>query len=321
MDSVFIAQTPLQLINLYEASKHYKVNGQYILFYDNLDNYARMKELVKVLEVEQFIFFKIDFKFRMFFPLILSRIIKKLKPTCRQGFYGTYASWSAWIINSLAIETAVLVDDGHKTVNLIKVPEITGVFKKSRFKKLSKAFVQNSNFFTFYADFAKKNGFQSEQNSLKYVQKVFSRHQFDSAISIDQYSCFFISTNILARYKSIELYIEKVANSSERMLYIMHRYDDEELVSEWAQKYQFDCVKFEYPIELYFSLLSESQRVMSFGSTAIDTLSMMKPEVDITLYRLPLDGFDSDSLKVGFTNVWKYSCENSKVKCIDLHLD
>ena len=319
--ALFIGQTPLQLINLYEASKSYSCSGLFLLFYDCKNNHKRMLDLVKILNISDVVFIEINAKFRLFFPIYLFKTIQNERYVCDVVFFGTYSSWACWVINQLEAKRTILVDDGHKTINIIQSPKKAGLSKKSVFKSLSKEYVKRSEFFTYYAELAKEYGISARQNSLESIGFVIEQHDQNSVLVFKECSYIFIGTNILQAYLSIEDYIAKVVQkvpSDQRMLYVMHRYDDEELVREWSKKYDFDCIKLSYPLEFYYSAIEIDSTVISFGSSALDTLSIIRAQLPIVLYRLPVEGFISDDMKEGFSNIWDYYCSKPNINCVEL---
>ncbi|MBN2646280.1 MAG: hypothetical protein JXR44_00670 [Thiotrichales bacterium] len=318
--ALLIGQTPLQLVNLIEAEKTYSLNGVYVLFFDCQTNHRRMQELVTLFDLQQVYFFALSRSFRLLFPLKLHRLLRLLPSPIDYVVYGTYASWAAWLVNSLPQAHPILVDDGQKTLTILQRPQAVGLHKNKFLKRLNKSFVQRSEFFTYYADYALEKAQLAQKNTLQFLHRL--RPELPQLDLLAQRKVVFIGTNILQTYPSLEAKMAEVVARHRHegpLLYIMHRYDDEILVKGWAQRYGFACVKLDYPLELYFPYFASDAIVCSFGSSALDTLALLRPDLPITLYRLPLSGFASQAQAEGFAHIWDYCCRQPMFTCIELN--
>lgn len=328
MNSLFIAQTPLQLLNCIEASKKYNEKGIYVLFYDCDENYRRMLKLVDLFDVLNVHYYRLTSTFRMLFPLILLFKFKqyKSKQKFNRIYFGTYASWASFLINYLDVNETILVDDGHKTVGIIKNPKLMGLYKKKWPKFLDKKYVQESRLFTIYSSFGTENGWSCDENNLKFVTEYFNQHNSQLSFSanlMDEHKIqIFIGSNVSDKCNAFDDHVkviaEKARNEGKKLFYIMHRYDDEKRLFALADSLNFTCIKYDLPLELLFSSIwDQENEVWSHGSTAVDTLQLIYRSLNARIFQMPLDTLKSDFQKEAFSNLYLYYQEKEQIALDD----
>ena len=302
--NVFVAQTPLQLLNLIEAQKAFNKTGEVLLFYRQDYNRRHMQNLLDLYDVEQYSFFKITLLFRLIFiPRLFLRYASR-RGRVKTFFFGTYASWSAFLANLLQPDELVLVDDGHKTINILTNSEAEGVMKKRFLPCLSKSFLSRASFFTYYSDLARSLGREAVHNSLEHVIRSSNLEELSS---LDGDSIIFIGTNILHDYEGIEDVLCRITDTAQgrRVLYVMHRYDNPDLLLGLLKRDDFDVAKFDYPLELVFGALwlENKPEVWTMGTTAIDTLAIIYPEFRVKVFELDYQRFLSEKKAEGFRSL------------------
>ena len=324
MNSLFIAQTPLQLLNCIEASKKYNEKGVFVLFFDCHENYKRMQDLVSLFEIKQVYYYSLNATFRVFFPIILINKFRKLKKekSFEKVYFGTYASWASFLINYLEVFSTVLVDDGSKTIIIINSPERMGLDKKKWLKLLQKDYVQKSSLFTIYFELAKKNRLVCEKNNLENVISFFNFSGSKDKYSKNPFSydnkqiCIgsYISNKCDSFDDHIAILANKARESGKELLYIMHRYDDETKFSQLANIYNFKCVKFDLPLELVFSSIwNGTDEVWSQGSTAVDTLQLIYPSLSMRIFQMPLETINTEFQRENFLKLYQYYSEKERL--------
>lgn len=305
--SLFLVQTPLQLLNVIEAQEKFKKEGKILLFYRQKYDRSNMQSLLGLYEIEHYSFFRITPLFRLTFILQLFFRYASLQGNVQTIFFGTYASWCAFLVNFLRPDKLVLVDDGCKTINILKNPEMSGVERNRGLPILSKAFISRASFFTYYSDFVRSYGREAVQNSLEYVTQVSGVTEY-SSLSDD--SIIFIGTNVLNSYNGINEVLKRIVATAQgrKILYIMHRYDDPERLAELQQLDEFEAVRFDYPLELIFGALWRDNKpeVWTLGTTAIDTLALIYPELKAKVFELDYQCFHFEKRAVGFRGLIEF---------------
>jgi hypothetical protein len=284
--NLFIARTPLQLFNCIEAKNRFHADEENILFYQyqrDIDK-KQMQSLIKDEEWHKVIAYPLDWKRRLFFPLFLHRIKQDLGPEVSYCYYGAYNSIISSLINSVDPKELVIVDDGVKTLEMARLVESGKIDKKSFLKKIRNsvlssdtAFLYRSSFFTIYDLGRYKiknrvilNDYRIFHSSIKNLQK--------------KDVVYFIGTNlnekVLKDTASFEGYIKKIRAyyKGKRLIYVLHRYESPEFIRVFADRYNFEYVKFDGPIEIEIAGAGFLPvEIATFVSSAIDTLSILYP--------------------------------------------
>lgn len=322
--SLFIVQSPLQLLNAIEASYALGKNGHYIVIYRNKNNLSRMRKLAELYSLNDvdyisaglFSHFFVNFRTRMRYREIVGKVDTII--------YGSLAMWAINLITYLKPKTLYMVDDGQQTVNLLVNPEATRLAKRSG-KKLSHI-LSNSIFFTYYTDIAALSNVRHIPNTLEHVKTGLTQNPATPNIPpLDNNDILFIGANIFDKYNDFTGTLEKIVKHAEskrkKIFYVMHRFDCEETINILADKHNFTAVKYDYPLELIFSLLwSKNQpEVWGVGSTAIDTVLLMFPDAKVQIFSLDSTRFYKIKDRLAFSSLLSMYRTNASVDVIDLY--
>jgi hypothetical protein len=321
----FIGQSPLQVLNLAEASYNFKQTGLFYIVYDKEEIRIQISEIFETLEINSVIFQKRNFIFRIFFPLYMAALYAKI--LIQQGkpdsiFYGTYTTWASLIINMIRPRRTVLIDDGQKTVNVITNPHLVGLKEKYRPSPFSRQFVLQSTFFTYYDKIAQEHGLDYKRNRLENISTKYSkdeRHVF----SVSSNDLIFIGTNILSAYTGIRKIMRSIKQKANgrTIYYFSHRRDKKEALEFLTNELGIKVITNSLPIELIFSSIWRSNKpeVWAFSSTAVDTLLMLNDELRISVFRLSHEGFHSKNTADAFDSIHRQYLTEPRITLIDAH--
>lgn len=319
-DILYISQSPLQLINNIEASLSLESgNGKHLIFIRDIQSSEAINSILKLLAPNNYTKYKVNKLLKLFYPLILGA---ETQAGYRKIYYGNTTSYTSFLINKIKVKDLVHVDDGTRTISLLQLGGNASVFKKPALKVLDKSYLMRSKFFTYYTRQAKDAGKAYIKNSLSEVgSRIAQLKDLESMVPANQNQKIFIGTNILKSYKEIEKVFENLDKhiGLNDCIYLMHRYDDELFMEAQAQRYKFRAFKINLPIELYFKYLWQRNQpsVWTFGSTAIDTLTLLSPETRIHVIKLDEKEFKKPSLGDSFFKLYEHLKNNPMVSLHD----
>ncbi len=322
MTALFIGQSPLQVLNLVEASR---INGEdplFLLAWNNQQTKDQIEILLKRLGVEDVRFLKIGPILRILYPLLLLPLAASLRGRVNRVYFGTYTSWASFLINLINAKEHVLVDDGQKTINILTAPHLVGLEKKWRPWPWSRTYVHQAELFTFYDELARACGRRARANRLDSV--VSQLKQSSTGVQpAGPGDVLFIGTYLQNIYGLFESDLELVIKHAgeRRLLYILHRRDDEEHMRMLGAQLGFDVAKFDLPLELVFNLLWSEHRpeVWTFGSTATDTIQAMLSELRVRVFQLAPDGFTRERTGQAFLSIYEQYAENERTDLVTLN--
>lgn len=321
MTALFIGQSPLQVLNLIEASHLEEEEAFFLLIWDNEQTKAQIEALLKSLCVRNVQFLKNSSTLRILHSVILLPLAARLRGRINRVYFGTYTSWVSFLINLLGVKEHVLVDDGQKTINILTAPHLVGIGKEWRPWPWSRAYVHQAELFTFYDDLARSCGRRARANRLKWVTSQLE----ETSIEIQPAGpdeILFIGTYLQDSYEPFKRDLKQVVEYAQgrRILYILHRRDNSERMRELGERLGFDVARFEMPLELVFHLLwaKNQPEVWTFGSTATDTLQAMLPELHVRVFLLDPQGFAKLRTGESFGSIYKQYGENDRAKVIEL---
>jgi len=301
--NLFIAKTPLQLFNCIEAKNRFHQDETNILFYQyqrNIDK-LQIENMLNSNEWSEVIPYPLSPLKRLFFPFFLKKIIVNYHDQIDHCYFGAYNSIISYLINNLKPLKFFIIDDGVKTIKiseLIKDKKLDkkGVFRSLRDKLMnsSRNYIYNAKFFTIYDEikiFVPKKVIKNDYRAFK---THISNIEKENII-------YFIGTNLLERsIRSKEIFeseLEKVIlyyqEKNQKIIYVLHRYEEIEYMEILSKKYGFESVKFDNIIEV--ELLKRGtipMGVASFASTAVETIDMIYG-VNATIFELHNDGIFS----------------------------
>jgi hypothetical protein len=155
----------------------------------------------------------------------------------------------------------------------------------------SRDYIYRAKFFTIY-----------DEIKLFVPNKVIKNdyREFKTHISVleKENITYFIGTNLLEKIlknkEKFESELEKIIlyyqEKNQKIIYIMHRYEEIKYIEKLSKKYNFESVKFNNIIEI--ELLNRGtvpMGVASFASTAVETINMIYG-VDATIFELENSG-------------------------------
>lgn len=241
----------------------------------------------------------------------------RLRGRVDKVYFGTYTTWASIFINIVGATDHVLVDDGQKTINILRAPHLVGL-DRTRPWPFSRAFVHSAELFTFYATLAQECGRTARQNRLTHVSE-----RLGSILPPDVMApkgILFIGTHIADTYGPFERDLARVvAEAGERpMTYILHRRDDEAMMLELGHRLGFEVMRFELPLELVFNHIWRPHKpeVWTFGSTATDTLRAMHEGLRVRVYRLDTDSFTRAKTGAAFASIYAHQEREPRVEVV-----
>lgn len=325
MSAVFIGQSPLQILNLIEASSSFDERGVFYIVYENEDVKRQIIEIIRYFNVTNFYLQRRNIIFKVFFPFIIGTFyIKTLKRNGRPDsvFYGTFTSWASLLVNLFKPRRTVLVDDGQKTINVIKNPTMVGLHKKRSIWLFSRDFVSSSTFFTFYSELAAQHGIPFRANRLKNVSDLVPESARLGIQPVSMSDIVFIGTNILSSYNNIFDVFDKIIThaAGRKIYYLPHRRDRKETLDLLARKFGIHVVANNLPIELTFGSMWRAHRpdVWAFSSTAIDTLLMLNEELVVTVFRPAPAGYNNPKTAEAFESIFQQYRNQPRVRLVDI---
>lgn len=321
--SLFIGQSPLQILNLVEASRAYGRQGPLFIVYDSEDIRVQLELLLSRLGVSDYRFQQRNLWFRVAFPLILCRRFLRLRGRVDTVFFGTYSGWASFLVNLVQARHHVLVDDGQKTINIISAPAAVGLGGNGGGRLMfSRAFVAEAELFTFYDALAARHGRRAVPNRLTSVAEQLMHGSAAGVAAAGPDDILFIGTHVAHRYAPFEAAMAEVvaAAGGRRLLYLKHRRDDPVATAALAERLGFEVLGFDLPLELVFHRLWATHRpaVWTFGTTATDTLQAMYEDLEVTVFRLDRAGFTTDKLRDAFEGVYQHYAANPRARLVAL---
>lgn len=317
----FIGQSPLQVLNLVEASRAYAMSGPLLVVYDDEAIRRQIAALLTRLGVRDVRFQRRHLAFRLLFPLWLPWRYARWRGRVDTVFFGTYTGWASLLVHWLRARRHVLVDDGQKTINVITAPHTVGLGGRHA-GPFARDYVDAAELFTFYDELARRHGRAARPNRLDAVAAALMEGSAEAIAPAAADDIVFIGTNVTETYGPFDDAMRQVmaAAAGRRVLYLMHRRDDPRRLQALGRKLGFEARRFELPLELVFHRLWSAQRpaVWTFGTTATDTLQAMEPALHVRVLRLQRSGFRSERLADAFDSVYAHYARSPRVELLDL---
>lgn len=318
---LYISQSPLQLINNIEAYlKLEKGHGKHLIFIRDDQSMEAIESIIDLFNLINFKKHNINKSFKLLFPFILST---EARTNYQKIYFGNTTSYTSFLINKIRPKEIVHVDDGTRTINLLQLGENSNFFEKPILRTLDKSYLKRSTFFTYYSQQAKKSGKNYIENTLSETSDHIAKlKHLENMAPANSNQKLFIGTNILSSYKNIEQVFEQLDAQIglKNCIYLMHRYDDDLLMNSLAKQYKFQTFKINLPIELYFSYLWQKKQpsVWTFGSTAIDTLTLISSNTKFNIIKLNKDRFTKSNLGESFHHLYEHFEHNPMVTLHEL---
>lgn len=318
---LYISQSPLQLINNIEAYLSLEGrHGNHLIFVRDQQSMEAIDSIIALFDIKSYKKQKINKFFKLLFPFSLSR---ETRTNYQKIYFGNTTSYTSFLINKIKPRKLIHVDDGTRTISLLQLNENSIFFKKPALSLLNKSYLKKSIFFTYYTQQAEAFNRPFIENTLNEVSRHIRQLKcLKNMVPAERKQKIFIGTNILRSYEGIEEVFQKLDTQIglKDSIYLMHRYDDDLLMNSLAQRYNFQAFKVNLPIELYFGYLWQKSQpsVWTFGSTAIDTLTLISPETEFNIIKLNKEGFNKPKLGEAFHEIYEHFEHNPKVTLHEL---
>ncbi len=293
VSSVFIVNTPLQVICAVEAINRFKIK-KYKILLPLPENEVRNDQTINVCK-----------KFNLFYSVVPSNIkglkwfgvFNKSRELYDRAFIGDLRSLYMYVIAAKNIKNhapIISLDDGNDTIFLLKGEVLRyPTFKARLVKQLVllqiklRGITVGHDLFTIYGDIDNHN-YRCENNTLKTVSILASSSKRYSGIC-------FVGTNY-SRFCSPENYPLEIVKSGldrilgelrnnnpvEKIVYIPHGRDVAEFPNEICNKYNIEIIR---PLTNIEVMLLEADviphSIYGFTSTALYNIKVLLPKIDV----------------------------------------
>jgi len=300
LKSLFFIESPLQLLNAYEAKNYFNIQKYdfYIRLSNEETNDSQILNLILILKIEHVKIIKINALnkgFKDYIKLIFFKFFFKFfKKKVDKIFIGNYHSgFLSLILKSFSRDKIILLDDGSKSINI-----------QSDFTDK-----KNYNLFTMYdlKKFKNQIIYQNEYVTLQSRLKnlVFNQNQvLFLGLKISEINIV-TEEYYLQQIKAIVKYYNK------EIVYVAHRGELEIKLNKIRRIKNLKVIQLDYPIE-FFGLYNNiiPAVVSSFYSTALLTMK--------NIYNIEADSFmfdfDKSDYKVAIQKTYDYYGKYIEVK-------
>lgn len=311
--SISLIRTPFQLFNCIEAISQFNKNGHNILIciYKNEVDKNLFEEILKELLWEKVYLFKLNSFNRVFYPFILTNILKKYK-IIEFCFFGLITSYIVHCVNQIKAKNNILIDDGNETfliANNIKNNNYENKFSTSFInrilgKKFNLDFINELKIFTFFDLNSYSLNNEVIKNDYKNFKKLIDNLPEDNEI-------FFIGSNLINNYIKKEYFEEILRNTIKyfnnyKIIYIPHRYEDMDYLEKLSIQYGFELKKFSTILELaIFQYKKKPLGLITIRSTALETLGYLYNIKFLNVIELDKTKLLKESQILEYTNLYK----------------
>ena len=311
--SISLIRTPFQLFNCIEAISQFNKNGHNILIciYKNEVDKNLFEEILKELLWEKVYFFRLNSFNRVFYPFILTNILKKYK-NIEFCFFGLITSYIVHCVNQIKAKNNILIDDGNETfliANNIKNNNYGNKFSTSFInrmlgKKFNLDFINELKIFTFFDLNSYSLNNEVIKNDYKNFKKLIDNLPEDNEI-------FFIGSNLINNYIKKEYFEEILRNTIKyfnnyKIIYIPHRYEDMDYLEKLSIQYGFELKKFSTILELaIFQYKKKPLGLITIRSTALETLGYLYNIKFLNVIELDKTKLLKESQILEYTNLYK----------------
>jgi hypothetical protein len=311
--SISLIRTPFQLFNCIEAIRQFNKNGSNILiciYKDEVDKNL-FEEILKELLWENVHFFKLNSFNRVFYPFLLTNILRKYK-NIEFCFFGLITSYIVHCVNQIKAKNNILIDDGNETfliANNIKNDIYKNKFTNSFMnkilgKKFNLDFINELKIFTFFDLNSYSLNNEVIKNDYQNFKKLIDNLPEDNEI-------FFIGSNLINNYINKEYFEEILKNTIKyfnnyKIIYVPHRYEDMDYLGELSIKYAFELKKFSTILELaIFQYKKKPSGLITIRSTALETLGYLYDIKFLNVIELDKSELLKESQIIEYVNLYK----------------
>lgn len=292
MKTYFFVESPIQLLNAYEAKCYFNIESD-CLFFIRLSGVERndrqMIFLVDFFDIKNVSYTIMNAENKNlldYVKLFYYRYFYRLKNYNKIFIGNLHSGFFTVFMKKANKEKIVLLDDGSKTVGIQKQ------FTSSNYYNLFSIYNLNA----VAKQIIYKNDFLHVKNRLMSLQTNTNQVMFIGSKIAE--------IGIIEKKQYIKL-MKKIADyyHDKEILYISHREESQDKLAMLSKVHNISVVSLEYPVELYgFYENVLPYKVSSFYSTALLT---MKSIYDVQVECFRFDCSDSN-YKQGIESVYKY---------------
>lgn len=311
--ALFIVTSPLQLLCATEAFHHYGISSGDLII--KIGGNPTSNDMLQSMLEDYNVWNSIE---KISKKQSLRDLIKVVRGTPNEPYdYIFNAEFNGWFQNVIVANTRykkrIIYDDGTMTLNDYRVyfaPRIAST-KKHIEKELLLRLAGINNFrpacfehielFTMF-----------ELEELDHVTVIENRFSASASYRKNVISDPAAPIGILgqplveAGIVSKNYYIEslKRLTRERKALYFPHRAESEENIAKWKQETNIEVVRDDRPIELSIASYSVSS-IVGFISTALKTLSLLYPQLEIQFVRTPDNEFLTEKFRINANNTYQ----------------
>lgn len=301
MNSLFFIESPLQLLNAYEAESYFTCKKSFYIvrLSNNKQNDEQIEKLIEYLSIREKCFIiKINSKNKNIIDLIKILILKiyffRIKNIFERFFIGNFESGLfSLLTKKLKKEQIILLDDGSKSI--VTQKNFTDDF--------------NFDFFSFYDLIPFKNQNIYKNNFEKLRNKISLKTSTNEILILGSKLS---EISIIDEDYYIEL-IKKISTyfQDKELIYIPHREENKNKLERIKKEIPNIKINYiEYPVEFYG--INENKKiktVISFYSTALYTMSKIYDSEAIAVKF----NFEKSEHKINIKEVYNFYEKHMKV--------
>lgn len=330
MKSVFLVKTPLQLLNAIEARYHFKLAADECVLIIMGDRKSQPQLLKLASATDEWgdvvVLNDVDLLFSNPFDSSANGFLKKIQniSILKKSFFNVrrlnrisrklgsvkyiFVGYARYIymkhfVNIMPHEEVYFLDDGNATIDLARErnqnrvlnPELglkktLKLYGKKLLQGVKDKDLENYNFFTMYEISPAEND-QVIKNSFKHLRS-------DSASLVKTDDVYFLGGPIsecgiisqqsyFAHLKRVKAYF-----ADKNVIYIAHRRESPEKLTEIENRFGLKVVLFDYPIEYQLAYVGPRPKVLaSFISSALDSCRIIfDDQLKIVSFKMDLTG-------------------------------
>jgi hypothetical protein len=282
--TLFIIESPFQLLSALEAIFYYKLTTYKILIrFSTLRNKEQLQQVIKVLDVDadrliiideqQYpSFLKVIYQLKLLLSLYVARF--------KYGKYilGDYHARYVTLLRKIVLKNKEIIylDDGSSAIRT------QNMFTDKYFFDL----------FTMHNLVPLKNQTIVQHEFLFLKQKIIKCDVIQNNKTIILGDKFY-EAGLLTKNDSVYILDKLIQHlDGEEIIYMAHRGESEKKLNEIMNKYKIKIVRNNYPIELYGLYHMElPKKIVSFFSTALFSMQKIYPNIEVVAYRIDTSMF------------------------------
>lgn len=303
----YFVETPLQLINAFEAVNHFSLHGFKNTFFIRKTSSKRVnQQLKKTLSLYDLSRIRIVYLGaifpKLYFFSVLKIILIIISSSGKNKFYlGEFnALWARVIPYIFSNSTFVLFDDGSATIAIHHYKYDFSKYRGStKWKKILKTpilkllfgSIEKITLFTMYDlnPYPKQNYFK---NSFAFLRQKIGVEIFNEKIVYFIGGNWVESNEIKKRdyINLLERIFKKYTDEKKKIIYLAHRRENLEKFTKLKAMFdsQLEVVAPDVPVEIYFLQKKENPvNLAGLGSTALFTLSKMYQPNELISFKVP----------------------------------